>query len=190
METWWRFPFLFSVEPPVALSRRSCRSQKLFSFYLRCTLEAFVQDACRGTAAAVSHVSRGVNYTRSLCHPNLVGFLCNASAVRCANVISSAVNQSSSVNRKSWPCFVGKKNKKPLYNVFRHWLCNKFLVNAFSVPTISCNCFWKKQYHLWMFSQQRKSNVDLVKNQETVRRAHLGHGHNKVSQSQYYVFCW
>lgn len=35
-----------------------------------------------------------------------------------------------------------------------------------------------------------REKVDLVKNQETVRRAPLGQGHNKVSQSQYYVFCW
>lgn len=174
----------------MALSRRSCRSQKQFSFYLRCTLEASVQDASRVTAAAASHVSRGVNYTRSLCHPNPVGFLSNASAVWCENVISSAVNQSSSVNRKSGPCFVGKKTKNSCIMSFAVGYVTNSEQMRFLYPPSVATVFEKKQYHLWMFSQQTKSKVDLVKNQETVRHAPLGQGHNKVSQSQYYVFCW
>lgn len=54
------------------------------------------------------------------------------------------VKQSLLVNKKSYIC-CEKKKKKLLYNTFFfYWICNNFLINAFSIPTVSCNCLKKK----------------------------------------------
>lgn len=165
----------------MALSRRSCRSQKQFSFYLRCTLEASVQDASRVTAAAASHVSRGVNYTRSLCHPNPVGFLCNASAVRCENVISSAVNQSSSVNRKSGPCFVGKKTKNSCIMSFAVGYVTNSEQMRFLYPPSVATVFEKNNIICGCSATREKAKSTLSK---TRRRFDVHHSDRATTKSR------